>query len=170
MPIYQAPLRDYQFVLNELLNIYQQDELFGFDEIDPELIDAVLQGVADFTTDIMLPLNGTGDVEGCKLVDGKVVTPTGFIEAYQQYVDNGWATLTCDPKYGGQGLPGGRGRPQPQAEVLHLQHRRRLPGPLHHLRGLGVQALPEALHLQRRLPPQQHPGDLRHQDRQVRLL
>ncbi|MCL1050579.1 acyl-CoA dehydrogenase C-terminal domain-containing protein [Shewanella abyssi] len=105
MPIYQAPLRDYQFVLNELLDIYNQKELAGFDEFDAELIDAVLQGVADFTTDIMLPLNGSGDVEGCKLVDGKVVTPKGFIDAYQQYVDNGWATLTCDPEYGGQGLP-----------------------------------------------------------------
>ena len=105
MPIYQAPIRDYQFVLNELLNIYQQDELKGFDEFDPELIDAVLQGVADFTTDIMLPLNGSGDVEGCRLVDGKVITPQGFIDAYQQYVDNGWATLTCDPEFGGQGLP-----------------------------------------------------------------
>ncbi|WOT06608.1 acyl-CoA dehydrogenase C-terminal domain-containing protein [Shewanella youngdeokensis] len=105
MPIYQAPLRDYQFVLNELLDIYNQKELAGFDEFDPELIDAVLQGVADFTTDIMLPLNGSGDVEGCKLIDGKVITPSGFINAYQQYVDNGWATLTCDPEYGGQGLP-----------------------------------------------------------------
>lgn len=105
MPIYQAPLRDYQFVLNELLDIYNQDNLAGFDEFDPELIDAVLQGVADFTTDIMLPLNGSGDVEGCKLIDGKVITPKGFIDAYQQYVDNGWATLTCDPEFGGQGLP-----------------------------------------------------------------
>mgnify|MGYP000202989567 CR=1 FL=1 len=105
MPIYQAPLRDYQFVLNELLDIYNQDDLAGFDEFDPELIDAVLQGVADFTTDIMLPLNGSADIEGCKLVDGKVITPSGFIDAYQQYVDNGWATLTCDPEFGGQGLP-----------------------------------------------------------------
>ncbi|MCG9729383.1 acyl-CoA dehydrogenase C-terminal domain-containing protein [Shewanella sp. Isolate13] len=105
MPIYQAPIRDYQFVLGELLDIYQKDNLAGFDEFDPELIDAVLQGVADFTTDIMLPLNGSGDVEGCRLQEGKVITPKGFIDAYQQYVDNGWATLTCDPEFGGQGLP-----------------------------------------------------------------
>ena len=105
MPTYQAPLRDYQFVLNELLNIYQRTELKGFDEIDADLGDAILQGVADFTTEIMLPLNGSGDVEGCKLVDGKVIAPKGFADAYQQYVDNGWATLTCDPEYGGQGLP-----------------------------------------------------------------
>ncbi|WP_144213823.1 acyl-CoA dehydrogenase C-terminal domain-containing protein [Shewanella donghaensis] len=105
MPIYQAPLRDYQFILSELLNIYQQTDLQGFDEIDPELTDAILQGVADFTTDIMLPLNATGDLEGCKLVDGNVITPKGFKEAYQKYVDDGWATLTCDPEYGGQGLP-----------------------------------------------------------------
>jgi len=105
MPTYQAPLRDYQFVLNELLNIYERSELQGFDEIDAELADAILQGVADFSTEIMLPLNSSGDVEGCKLVDGNVIAPKGFKEAYQQYVDNGWGTLTCDPEYGGQGLP-----------------------------------------------------------------
>ena len=105
MPIYQAPLRDYQFILSELLNIYQQTDLKGFDEIDPELTDAILQGVADFTTDIMLPLNASGDLEGCKLENGKVITPNGFKAAYQQYIDDGWATLTCDPEYGGQGLP-----------------------------------------------------------------
>ncbi|WP_394496056.1 acyl-CoA dehydrogenase C-terminal domain-containing protein [Shewanella sp. ENK2] len=105
MPIYQAPLRDYQFILSELLSIYDQTELAGFDEIDPELTDAILQGVADFTTDIMLPLNASGDLEGCQLKDGNVITPKGFKEAYQQYIDDGWATLTCDPEYGGQGLP-----------------------------------------------------------------
>ena len=105
MPIYQAPIRDYQFILSELLNIYQYQELAGFEEVDPELVDAILQGVADFTTDIMLPLNSVGDHQGCKLVDGKVITPDGFKDAYKQYVENGWATLTCDPEYGGQGLP-----------------------------------------------------------------
>ncbi|MFT5236354.1 MAG: alkylation response protein AidB-like acyl-CoA dehydrogenase [Shewanella sp.] len=105
MPTYQAPLRDYQFVLNELLNIYQETELKGFDEIDANLSDAILQGVADFATEIMLPLNSSGDVEGCRLIDGNVIAPKGFKEAYQQYVDNGWGTLTCDPEFGGQGLP-----------------------------------------------------------------
>lgn len=105
MPIYQAPLRDYQFILSELLNVYQQTDLRGFDELDAELTDAILQGVADFSTDIMLPLNASGDLEGCKLVDGKVITPTGFKQAYKQYVEDGWATLTCDPEFGGQGLP-----------------------------------------------------------------
>ncbi|QYJ84674.1 acyl-CoA dehydrogenase C-terminal domain-containing protein [Shewanella mesophila] len=105
MPIYQAPLRDYQFILNELLTIYNRTDLQGFDEIDAELVDAILQGVADFTTEVMLPLNGSGDVEGCQIKEGQVITPNGFKEAYQQYVDNGWATLTSDPHYGGQGLP-----------------------------------------------------------------
>ena len=105
MPIYQAPLRDYQFILSELLNIYQQDELKGFDDFDPELIDAILQGVADFATEVMLPINASGDRQGCALKDGKVITPEGYISAYRQYVDNGWATLTCDPEFGGQGLP-----------------------------------------------------------------
>lgn len=105
MPVYQAPLRDYQFILDEVLHIYQQDALQGFDEIDTDLVDAILQGMADFSTDVMLPLNSVGDVQGCKLVDGQVVTPDGFDDAYQQFVDNGWPTLTCDPQFGGQGLP-----------------------------------------------------------------
>ncbi|WP_394203625.1 acyl-CoA dehydrogenase C-terminal domain-containing protein [Shewanella waksmanii] len=105
MPTYQAPLKDYQFILNELLTIYDKPELAGFDEVDSELVDAILQGVADFTTEVMLPLNGVGDLQGCQLVDGEVITPEGFKQAYQQYVDNGWATLTSDQDYGGQGLP-----------------------------------------------------------------
>ncbi|WP_298774113.1 acyl-CoA dehydrogenase C-terminal domain-containing protein [uncultured Shewanella sp.] len=105
MPVYQAPLRDYQFVLNELLNVYQQDELRGFDEIDTELVNAILQGMAEFSTEIMLPLNPVGDLEGCRLEEGQVKTATGFKVAYEQYVENGWGTLTSDPAYGGQGLP-----------------------------------------------------------------
>ncbi|NRD73610.1 acyl-CoA dehydrogenase C-terminal domain-containing protein [Shewanella sp. VB17] len=105
MASYQAPRRDYQFILNELLNIYEETELRGFDEIDAELSDAILQGVADFATDIMLPLNCRGDIEGCQLLDGNVIAPKGFKDAYQQYVENGWGTLTCDPEFGGQGLP-----------------------------------------------------------------
>ena len=81
MPVYQAPLRDYQFILNEMLHIYQQDALKGFDEIDPDLVDAILQGMADFSTEVMLPLNSVGDLQGCKLVDGKVITPEGFDNA-----------------------------------------------------------------------------------------
>ncbi|GAA4896331.1 acyl-CoA dehydrogenase C-terminal domain-containing protein [Ferrimonas pelagia] len=105
MPSYQAPLRDYQFVLQDLLGIYQRNELAGFDQFDHELVDAILQGVAQFTREIMLPLNQTGDQQGCSLQDGKVVTPSGFKAAYQQYVESGWGTLICDPEFGGQGLP-----------------------------------------------------------------
>ncbi|MCL1123251.1 acyl-CoA dehydrogenase C-terminal domain-containing protein [Shewanella surugensis] len=105
MPVYQAPLRDYQFVLNELLNVYQQDGLKGFDEIDTDLVSAILQGMADFSTNILLPLNPVGDLEGCRLEGGQVKTPTGFKGAYEQFVENGWATLTSDSEYGGQGLP-----------------------------------------------------------------
>ncbi|WP_299491617.1 acyl-CoA dehydrogenase C-terminal domain-containing protein [uncultured Shewanella sp.] len=105
MPVYQAPLRDYQFVLNELLNVYQQDELRGFDEIDIDLVNAILQGMAEFSTEVMLPLNSAGDLEGCRLEAGQVKTATGFKAAYDQFVENGWGTLTSDPEYGGQGLP-----------------------------------------------------------------
>lgn len=105
MPVYQAPLRDFQFVLNELLDVYQQDDVKGFDEIDADLVNAILQGMADFSTEIMLPLNPIGDLEGCRLEEGQVKTATGFKAAYAQFVENGWATLTSDPEFGGQGLP-----------------------------------------------------------------
>ena len=105
MPTYQAPLADYQFILEDVLNIYQQNELANYQDVDSDLVDAILQGMADFSTDIMLPLNGAGDVQGCRLEAGEVITAKGFKEAYRQFVENGWGTLTCDTDYGGQGLP-----------------------------------------------------------------
>ncbi|GGI77237.1 acyl-CoA dehydrogenase C-terminal domain-containing protein [Shewanella gelidii] len=105
MPTYQAPLRDFQFILDEMLNIYEQQHLEGFEQVDADLVDAIFQGMADFATKIMLPLNSSGDAQGCKIEDGQVTTPQGFQQAYKQFVEDGWATLTCDPEYGGQGLP-----------------------------------------------------------------
>ncbi|WP_412486482.1 acyl-CoA dehydrogenase C-terminal domain-containing protein [Shewanella chilikensis] len=105
MASYQPPMRDYRFILEQLLDIYQQPKLQGFDEIDPELVNAILEGMADFSTGVMLPLNSVGDLQGCRLEADGVKTAEGFIDAYRQYVDNGWPTLTCDPEFGGQGLP-----------------------------------------------------------------
>ncbi len=105
MASYQPPMRDYRFILEQLLDIYQQPKLQGFDEVDPELVNAILEGMADFSTGVMLPLNSVGDLQGCRLEADGVKTAEGFIDAYRQYVDNGWPTLTCDPEFGGQGLP-----------------------------------------------------------------
>jgi alkylation response protein AidB-like acyl-CoA dehydrogenase len=108
MATYQAPLRDMQFVLYELLDVEGQlKELPAHAETNRELIDQVLEEGARFTSEVILPTNQTGDSEGCHLdtTTHEVTTPKGFKEAYKQYADGGWAALACDPAYGGQGLP-----------------------------------------------------------------
>jgi butyryl-CoA dehydrogenase len=108
MPQYIAPLRDMQFVLHELLQVEQ--ELKGLPphaEVDADIINQVLEEGSKFTQDILFPLNHSGDREGCRLdvASHEVKTPEGFRSAYRQYVEAGWPALSCDPEYGGQGLP-----------------------------------------------------------------
>ncbi len=105
---YTAPLRDMQFVLHELLHV--EDELKQLPphaDIDAGIIDQVLEEGGKFASDILFPLNHTGDREGCHLdpQTHTVKTPNGFNEAYKQYVEAGWPSLSADPEYGGQGLP-----------------------------------------------------------------
>jgi alkylation response protein AidB-like acyl-CoA dehydrogenase len=105
---YVAPLRDMQFVLHELLKV--QDELKQLPrhaEVDADIINQVLEEGGKFASEVLFPLNHSGDREGCRLdKETHVVhTPTGFKEAYQQYVEAGWPSLSCDPEFGGQGLP-----------------------------------------------------------------
>ncbi|MBU0807872.1 MAG: acyl-CoA dehydrogenase C-terminal domain-containing protein [Gammaproteobacteria bacterium] len=101
---YQAPLRDMRFVLHELFDISSHCELLG-NGLDRELIDGVLEEGARYTAEVVAPLNRNSDEQGCQLSDGQVTTPDGFAEAYQQYVDNGWASMTGPSEYGGQALP-----------------------------------------------------------------
>ncbi|MBB3214842.1 hypothetical protein FHW67_004165 [Herbaspirillum sp. Sphag1AN] len=108
MPQYTAPLRDMQFVLHELLQV--EDVLKTLPphaDTNRELIDQVLEEGGKFTAQVLFPLNHSGDREGCHYhQETKTVTPPkGFKEAYQQYVEAGWAALACDPEFGGQGLP-----------------------------------------------------------------
>ena len=105
---YVAPLRDMQFVLHELLKVEEEfKQLPKHAEIDKDIINQVLEEGGKFTSQVIFPLNHSGDREGCRLdKETHVVhTPTGFKEAYQQYVEAGWPALSCDPEYGGQGLP-----------------------------------------------------------------
>ena len=108
MPSYTPPLRDMQFVMHELLHIVDDlKQLPKHADMDAETINAVLEEGGKFATEVLFPLNISGDAEGCTL-DPKthsVTTPKGFKEAYAQYVEGGWAALGCDPAYGGQGLP-----------------------------------------------------------------
>nr|WP_320136027.1 acyl-CoA dehydrogenase C-terminal domain-containing protein [uncultured Amphritea sp.] len=106
MPEYKAPLRDIQFVLDEMLQSEQHyQSLPGCEEATPDMINAILDEGAKFAERVLAPLNQVGDQEGCQLNDGVVTTPTGFKEAYQQFVEGGWPSLPHDPQWGGQGLP-----------------------------------------------------------------
>jgi alkylation response protein AidB-like acyl-CoA dehydrogenase len=108
MPEYKAPLRDIKFVADELLDFpahYASLPVFA-DVATPDMVDAIITEGAKFCENVLSPINRGGDVEGCtRNADASVTTPTGFKEAYRQYVDNGWASLSSDVKYGGQGLP-----------------------------------------------------------------
>lgn len=105
MQVYEAPLRDMKFVLHEL----HEDDGFGnleaLEEFTPDLVDAVLEEAAKVAQEVLLPLNRSGDVEGCTLENGVVRTPQGFKEAYELFREGGWCALASDPEWGGQGLP-----------------------------------------------------------------
>lgn len=108
MPNYNPPIRDMQFVLHELFNVVEDLKTIPqHAEIDAETINAVLEEGGKFAKDIAFPLNMVGDKEGCKLdpVSHEVTAPTGFKQAYAQFVEAGWPALSSDPEYGGQGLP-----------------------------------------------------------------
>ncbi len=105
---YNAPLRDMQFVLHELLQVEQElKQLPKHADTDADVINQVLEEGGKFASNVLFPLNHSGDREGCHLDSQAhtVTTPKGFKEAYRQYVDAGWPSLSCDPEYGGQGLP-----------------------------------------------------------------
>ncbi len=108
MSQYVAPMRDMQFVLHELLEVENElKQIPRYAEVDADTINQVLEEGAKFTSKVLFPLNLSGDREGCHLdpVTHAVSTPKGFKEAYAQFVEAGWPSLTCDPEYGGQGLP-----------------------------------------------------------------
>ena len=105
MLTYKTPLRDIRFVLYELVGAGELAQLPGFAEASPDLVDAVLAEAAKFCESVLLPVNQTGDREGCRFENGVVRTPPGFREAYAAFAGGGWTGLACDPAHGGQGLP-----------------------------------------------------------------
>ncbi len=104
MPVYKAPIRDFQFVLREFLPLAANKDVAGFSDA-MEMADPVLEAAASLCEDVLFPINQVGDKEGLKYSDGTVTTPTGFKEAYKAYCEGGWPSFTCDPAFGGQGLP-----------------------------------------------------------------
>ncbi|MEJ2460989.1 MAG: acyl-CoA dehydrogenase C-terminal domain-containing protein [Candidatus Thiodiazotropha sp.] len=105
MAEYQPPLRDYQFIYNELLDPKRIQALPGCEEFDSELVHSVLEEAGRLCSEVLFPLNRTGDEEGCQFKDGEVLTPAGFKQAYTQFAEDGWSGIACDPEHGGQGLP-----------------------------------------------------------------
>jgi alkylation response protein AidB-like acyl-CoA dehydrogenase len=105
MSAYAAPLKDMQFVINELAGLNEIAKLPGCEEVNAELADTVLTEAAKFARDVLEPLNRSGDMTGAKLSDNKVTSPQGFRDAYQQFIAAGWNGLGSPTGFGGQGLP-----------------------------------------------------------------
>ena len=108
MAQYTPPLRDMQFVMHEMLHAESTlKQLPAVADNTRELMDQVVEEAGKFCAEVLFPLNQVGDREGCVLDQATraVKTPAGFKEAYKQFVEAGWPSLSCDPEYGGQGLP-----------------------------------------------------------------
>ena len=105
MAVYKAPLKDINFVLNEVLDVSTLAKLPGYQDATPDTIQAILEEAAKLCENVLFPLNRSGDEEGCTYENGVVRTPKGFKHAYDMFREGGWTAVTCDPEYGGQGLP-----------------------------------------------------------------
>src|ERR671913_62969 len=105
MAVYKAPLKDINFVLNEVLDVSSLSKLPGYQDATPDTIQAILEEAAKLCENVLFPLNRSGDEEGCTYENGVVRTPKGFKHAYDMFREGGWTAMTCDPEYGGQGLP-----------------------------------------------------------------
>jgi alkylation response protein AidB-like acyl-CoA dehydrogenase len=105
MQVYNAPLRDMRFVLHELHDSAGHMEAIGKTDVTEDLIDSILEEAAKFATEVLLPINASGDEEGCQYENGVVRTPKGFKQAYDMFRESGWGALGSPTEYGGQDLP-----------------------------------------------------------------
>jgi alkylation response protein AidB-like acyl-CoA dehydrogenase len=106
MPSYKAPTRDIKFIINEVLRLETYGHLPGFAAATPDIVEAVIDESGCFASEVLAPLNATGDQEGCtRHADGSVTTPAGFKAAFDQFREAGWGTLTAPEQFGGQAMP-----------------------------------------------------------------
>ena len=105
MPIYNAPVEDMMFLFDKLRNNKNYNEIEKYKEVNSELVKNILDEAAKINQNIILPLAKSGDENPTILENGVVRTPPGYKEAYAKYIEDGWTSLSCDPKYGGQGMP-----------------------------------------------------------------
>ncbi|PTQ67063.1 acyl-CoA dehydrogenase C-terminal domain-containing protein [Pseudomonas sp. GV071] len=105
MPEYKAPLRDMRFLVDEVFDFHAGYAAMGAVDASPDMVNAILEEGSKFCEQVIAPLNRSGDEEECHFDNGVVTTPKGFKEAFQQFAEGGWMSLSVDPNYGGQGLP-----------------------------------------------------------------
>ena len=105
MTIYNAPVEEMMFLFDHLKDNENYKEIEKFKEINSDLVKAILEQAAKINQEIILPLAKTGDENPCVYENGVVRSPPGYKEAYKKFIDDGWTSLSCDPKYGGQGMP-----------------------------------------------------------------
>ena len=105
MPNYTAPVDDMMFLFNKLRDNKNYNELKKYKDVSSDLVKDILEEAAKINQNLILPLAKIGDENPAVLENGVVRTPPGYKEAYQKYIEDGWTSLSCDPKYGGQGMP-----------------------------------------------------------------
>ena len=105
MPTYTAPVEDMIFLFEKLRNNKNYNEIKKYQEVTTELVKDILEEAAKINQNIILPLAKSGDENPTILENGVVITPPGYKEAYKKFIEDGWTSLSCDPKYGGQGMP-----------------------------------------------------------------
>ncbi|WP_440619072.1 acyl-CoA dehydrogenase family protein [Candidatus Pelagibacter sp. HIMB1493] len=105
MPSYFAPVKDMMFLYEKLRDNKNYNDLERYNEVSSDLVKDILEEAAKINQNLILPLAKAGDENPAVLENGVVRTPPGYKEAYQKYIEDGWTSLSCDPKYGGQGMP-----------------------------------------------------------------
>ena len=105
MTIYTAPVEEMMFLFDNLKDNQRYNEIEKYKEINSELVKGILEEAAKINQELILPLAKAGDENPCVYENGVVRTPPGYKEVYKKFIEDGWTSLSCDPKYGGQGIP-----------------------------------------------------------------